>query len=126
MVSYTGFDPTKPMNPPQPVGMMTRYILHYNNRCQDCVRLAQWNRRLDWLGRFQRTTEPSPMGIPEVGDIHVVDTRDNRVFSGAYATQVVFANIIAYWPLALLMKIPPVFRRVASRKPGCNGDSCAT
>jgi hypothetical protein len=65
------------------------------------------------------------MGIPQVGDIHVVDTRDNRVFSGAYATQVVFANIVAYWPLALLMKIPLVFRRVASRKPGCNGDSCA-
>jgi hypothetical protein len=110
----------------QPRGIMARYILHYNNRCKDCARLAQWNRRLDWLGRFERTTEPSPIGIPQIGDIHVVDKQKNTVFSGAYATQVVCGNIIAYWPLAMLMRIPSVFRRVASRKPGCNGDSCAT
>ena len=104
---------------------MARYVLHYNERCQDCVRLAAWNRRLDWLGRFERTTASSPMGIPEIGDIHVVDRQGDRVFSGAHATQIVCANIMAYWPLALFMKIPFVFERIASRKPGCNGDSCA-
>jgi hypothetical protein len=114
------------VNHTHPRGIVARYILHYNERCQDCVRLAQWNRRLDWLGRFERTTASSPMGIPQIGDVHVVDSERNRVFSGAHATQIVCANIIAYWPLALFMKIPFVFERIASRKPGCNGDSCAT
>jgi hypothetical protein len=103
---------------------MTRYTLHYNSNCQDCVRLAQWNRRLDWLGRFGRTTEPSPMGTPEIGDIHVVDHQKSEVFSGAYATQVVCQNIPAYWPIALLMKLPFVFKRIARQKPGCNRDRC--
>jgi hypothetical protein len=104
---------------------MIRYTLHYNSRCQDCVRLAECNHRLDWLSRFERTNEPSPMGAPEIGDIHVVDQQNSQIFSGAYATQVVCQNIPAYWPLALLMKLPFVFKQVAQRKPGCNGDRCA-
>lgn len=31
----------------------------------------------------------------------------------------------AYWPLALLMKLPFMFQQVARRKPSCNGDRCA-
>ena len=103
---------------------MSRYTLHYNSRCQDCVKLAQWNRRLDWLGRFERTTEASSMGMPDIGDIHVVDHRTATVFSGAYATQIVCQNIPAYWPMALLMKLPFVFKQAARKKPGCNGDRC--
>lgn len=66
------------------------------------------------------------MGIPEIGDIHVVDNQNAKIFSGAYATQVVCQNIPAYWLLALLMRLPFVFRKVASQKPGCNGERCAT
>ena len=105
---------------------MARFTLHYNSRCQDCVRLAQWNHRLDWFGRFERTIRPSPMGTPEIGDIHVVDNQKAQMFSGVYATQVVCQNIPAYWPMALLMKLPFVFNKVAGHKPGCNGDTCAT
>jgi len=105
---------------------MARYTLHYNSRCQDCVRLAQWNLRLDWLARFERSTQPSPMGIPDIGDIHVVDNQSAKVFSGAYATQVVCQNIPAYWPMALLMRLPFVFNKVAGQKPGCNGERCAS
>jgi hypothetical protein len=65
------------------------------------------------------------MGLPNIGDIHVVDHLNSTVFSGAYATQVVCQNIPAYWPMALLMKLPFVFKRVASQQPGCNGDRCA-
>ena len=88
--------------------------------------MAQWNRRLDWFGRFERTTQPSPMGIPAIGDIHVVDHQTAKIFSGAYATHVVCQNIPAYWPLALLMRLPFVFSKAAGQKPGCNGESCAT
>jgi len=103
---------------------MKRYSLHYNSHCTECARLAELNRRLDWLSRFERTTVPSTLGTPEVGDIHVVDHQTGKVYSGAYATQVVCQNIPAYWGAALLMKIPFVFRRVARHKPGCNGESC--
>lgn len=103
---------------------MRRYTLHYNSLCQDCVRMGVWNKRLDWLVRFQRTSEPSPMGMPEIGDIHVVDHRTATIYSGAYATERVCRNIPAYWPMALLMLLPFVFNKFASRKPGCNGNSC--
>jgi len=66
------------------------------------------------------------MGMPEIGDIHVVDHHNAKIFSGAFATQVVYENIPACWPMALLMKIPFVFKKVANQKPGCNGESCAT
>ena len=105
---------------------MTRYTLHYNSRCQDCVKLAEWNRRLDWLGRFERTVTPSPIGIPDVGDIHVVDHQEAKVFTGAYATQRICQNIPAYWPIALLMRLPFVFNQAVRQKPGCNGESCVT
>lgn len=104
---------------------MKRYTLHFNSECADCAKLGEWNRRLDWLGRFNRTTAPSILGTPVVGDVHIVDHESSRVFSGAYATQVVCQNIPAYWVMALLMKLPFVFQRMARQKPGCNGDMCA-
>lgn len=73
---------------------MPRYTLHYNPACQDCVRRAHWNARLDWLRRFARIAGPSPNGMPELGDIHVVDNRTSVIYSGAYATRVVCLNII--------------------------------
>lgn len=104
---------------------MPRYRLHYNDRCPDCVRLVGWNRRLDWLRRFERTTAPSALGIPEVGDIHITDHELGKIYSGIYAIEIVCKNIPAYWALALALKIPFVLRRMAKRKPGCNGASCA-
>lgn len=96
---------------------MARYTLHYNSHCQDCVRLARWNRRLDWLNRFERSTDPSPMGTPDIGDIHVVDHRNATICSGVYATHLVCRNIPAFWPMALLLKIPFVFNTMARQKP---------
>jgi hypothetical protein len=104
---------------------LKRYTLHYNSQCSECAKLAQWNARLDWLRRFDRTTAPSMLGTPDIGDIHVRDTESGAVSSGAYATQVVFQNIPLLWPLALAMKLPFVFRMAARRKPGCNGQTCA-
>jgi hypothetical protein len=105
---------------------MARYTLHYNSHCVDCRRLAEWNRRLDWLACFDRTTNPSVLGIPEIGDIHVIDHQTQKVYSGAYATKVVCRNIPAYWCVALVLSLPFVFERVARRKPGCNGEHCTT
>ena len=104
---------------------MARYTLHFNVGCPDCVKLARWNARLDWLNRFERSTNPSPNGMPEVGDFHVVDTRTNVIFSGAYATKVVCLNIPLYWPMAALLSIPFVFQRIEQSKPGCNGNTCS-
>lgn len=74
---------------------------------------------------LRANTAPSILGTPVVGDIHIVDRESSKVFSGAYATQVVSQNIPAYWVIALLLKLPFVFQRVARQKPGCNGDACA-
>lgn len=104
---------------------MPRYTLHYNPGCQECVRLARWNARLDWLRRFARIAGPSPNGMPEPGDIHVVDNRTSVIYSGAYAARVVCLNIPLYWPVAALRCIPFVFQTIARRKPGCNGNQCS-
>lgn len=62
----------------------------------------------------------------QIGDRPRSDSPDRaRGLECAYATQVVCQNIPAYWPMALLMKLPFVFKKIASQKPGCNGDSCA-
>jgi hypothetical protein len=103
---------------------MARYTLHYNSQCNDCRKLAEWNRSLDWLSRFDRTTAASILGIPEVGDIHVMDHKTQKVYSGAYATKVICRNIPAYWCVALFLELPFVFQQIVRQKPGCNGENC--
>lgn len=103
---------------------MKPYTLHYNPQCSDCVKLARWNQRLDWLNRFERTVAPSSLGLPEPGDIHVIDNQTGQVYTGAYATRVVYSQLPASWGLALLLKLPFVFRRLSQRQPGCNGSTC--
>ncbi len=99
-------------------------ILHYNSSCRKCVRLAKRTTRLDWLNRFQVTTEPSPIGIPKPGEIVVVDNKSARLYSGVYATRIVCLNLPVYFVLGLFLLVPSILRLIAGTTVGCNGEAC--
>ncbi len=103
---------------------MTRFVLHYNSTCPDCVRQAERTSRLDWLGRIEPSTERSPLGEVPVGEIVVVDRRHSRVFTGVYAIRKVCLQIPLFFLYGLLLYLPFVQRAAAKGEPGCNGDAC--
>ena len=103
---------------------MTRLTLHYNAACPDCVRQARRTARLDWLGRIEPSTEPSPLGEVPVGEIVVVDRRRSTVFTGVYAIRKVCLQVPLFFFYGLLLYVPFVRRAATKGKPGCNGDAC--
>ena len=105
-------------------GRDPRIVLHYNARCPDCVRQAERTARLDWLGQFELSTDPSPLGEVPVGEIVVVDRRRSRVFTGVFATRTVSMRIPLFMPYGLLLYIPWIRRIAGGRSQGCNGEAC--
>lgn len=103
---------------------MPTITLHCNASCPDCARQASCTARLDWLGRVVLSTGPSPLGEVPVGEIVVVDRRRKRLFSRVFATRRICMEVPLFFPLGLLLYLPPVRRMVGRRNPGCNGDAC--
>ena len=101
------------------------YILYYNKDCKDCEKQAQRTASLDWLKRFEISTEVPPCGELELGEIAVIDKRNQKIYTGGYASRVICLNVPAYYPIGLLMYLPPIFKLFDRGKHGCNGDSCA-
>ena len=102
----------------------SRLVLHYDARCPDCARQAKRTKQLDWLGRVELSTEPSPLGEVPAGEIVVVDLRRSRVFTRVFATRTVSMRIPLFVPYGLLLYLPWVRRIAGGRDPGCNGDAC--
>ena len=105
-------------------GRDSRIVLHYNARCPDCVRRAERTARLDWLGRVELSTDPSPLGQVPIGEIVVVDRQLGRVFTGVFATRMVSMRIPLFMPYGVLLYLPWIRRLAGGRNPGCNGDAC--
>ena len=61
--------------------------LHYNPNCPVCTRRASLAAKLDWLRAIDLRTDDSPLGEVPAGEIVVVDTQENRLFTGVYATR---------------------------------------
>ena len=98
--------------------------LHYNPNCPDCVRQAKRTARMDWLGRVELRTDESPLGEVPMGNIVVVDTKKNRIFTGIYATRMVCLQIPLLFPYGLVLYIPAIRKLIGRDKQGCNGDAC--
>lgn len=69
------------------VNLRLSLSLHYNPNCPACTRRASLTAKLDWLRAIDLRTDDSPLGEVPAGEIVVVDTQGNRVFTGAYATR---------------------------------------
>ena len=103
---------------------MRSITLHYNADCATCARQAQRTASLDWLGRVELSTASSPLGTVPKGSIVVVDTRDNRVFTGVYATRKVCLQVPLFFLYGLLLSLPPIRRLAGRGNEGCDGDAC--
>lgn len=86
--------------------------IHRHAGCPRCARYAARHRRLDWLDRFEDTTEPPPTGPVRQGRIAIQDLRSGRYFRDADGFVFLFRQIPAYWPLLLLAWLPVVRRRL--------------
>ena len=99
-------------------------VLHYNATCPDCARRARRTRRLDWFGRIELSTQPSPLGEVPAGEIVVVDRRRSTVFTGPYATRKVCLQVPLLFLCGLLLYAPFIRRAAGGGAGGCNGDAC--
>ncbi len=98
--------------------------LYYNANCSDCVRQAARTGRLDWLDRVELRTDESPLGVVPIGEIVVIETKNNRIFTGVFATRKVCLQIPLLLPYGLVLFLPPILKFAGRKKTGCNGDAC--
>lgn len=93
--------------------------------CAKCARYARWHERLDWLGRVETSTR-TPSGRPplRLGEVVVEDLRDGRVLDGADGLALLLRHVPAYWPLRLLLALPPLRRTADDEMRGACAGSC--
>ena len=86
--------------------------------------MARLHRRLDWLHRFEDSTEVSPLGRMRMGQIVVQDLRSGATLEGAKGFALLCRQIPAYWPMLPLLCIPAVRRRIERETGGCEDGAC--
>jgi hypothetical protein len=80
--------------------------------------------RLDWLNRFEDTTEDPVTGTLRKGEIAVKDLASGETLKGASCLRLLCQNIPLYRPLLLPLHLP-AFRRLVEREiGGCDSDVC--
>jgi len=98
--------------------------LYRNPDCAKCARLARMHHRLDWLNRFEDTTEVPTTGPLSLGEIAVQDLRSGETLKGVECFRLLSKHIPAYWFNLLLLYLPPFRRYVEREVSGCGGASC--
>lgn len=86
--------------------------IHRHPQCPRCARYAAWHHRLDWLDRFEDTTQPPPSGPVRKGRIAIQDLRTGAYCDAADGFALLFSQIPAYWPLRPLPRLPWMRRRL--------------
>jgi hypothetical protein len=103
---------------------MTRILIYRHPNCERCARFARVHHTVDWLNRIAETTATPPTGPLRLGEIVVEDLATRHIFRGSQALALVFRQAIAYWPLLLLLWIPPFRVRLDREVRGCADGSC--
>ncbi len=98
--------------------------LYFNADCPGCARQAARTSRMDWLSRVELRTDVSPLGVVPKGEIVVVERKNGRIFTGAYATRKVCLQVPLLFPYGLVLFVPPFLKIAGRKKMGCNGDAC--
>lgn len=86
--------------------------LYRHPGCPRCARYAARHHSLDWLDRFEDSTEPPATGPVRKGKIVIQDLRSGAYFHDASGFDFLFSQIPAYWPLLPLLLLPAVRRRM--------------
>jgi hypothetical protein len=87
---------------------MKRILIYRHPNCERCARIARLHHAVDWFDRIADSTATPPTGALRMGEIVVEDLGSHRIFRGAEALALVYRQAIAYWPLLLLLWIPPL------------------
>lgn len=103
---------------------MKAILLYRNPDCAKCAGYARMHHRLDWLNRFEDTTEVPATGPLRLGEIAVKDLATGETLKGVGCFRLLCKNIPAYWPLLLLFHLPAFRRSVEREIGGCSGESC--
>ena len=99
--------------------------VYRNPDCAKCARYARWHECLDWLGRVEASTRTPPGHPPlRLGEVVVEDLRDGRVLDGADGLALLLWQVPAYWPLRLLLALPPLRRAAEREMRGACAGSC--
>ena len=65
-----------------PAATMRRVRLYRNPECAQCARMARADRFLEWLDRFDDTTDVPSTGALALGEIAVQDLRSGKTLKG--------------------------------------------
>ena len=104
---------------------MKAILLYRHPDCTKCAGYARMHHRLDWLDRFEDSTEVPATGPLQLGEIAVKNLATGETWRGAECLRLLCRNIPAYWPVLLLLPLP-AFRRAVEREiGGCDDGSCA-
>ncbi len=93
-------------------------------KCERCAGYSRLHRRLDWLDRFEDTTETPPTGELHIGEIAVQDLRTGVTFKGFECVRLLCKHIPAYWIALPFTYVPPVRRRIERDVGGCSNETC--
>ena len=59
-----------------------------------------------------------------MGEIVAVEMKNNKIFTGIFATRKVCLQIPLLLPYGLILFLPPILKIAGRKKIGCNGDAC--
>lgn len=103
---------------------MKRILIYRHPHCERCARIARLHHAVDWFDRIADTTATPATGPLRMGEIVVEDLATHRILRGAEALNLVYRQVIAYWPFLPLLWIPPTRAWLDRQIRGCADDSC--
>lgn len=103
---------------------MATIRLYRHPDCARCARFARWHRRLDWLGRFEDSTDVPPVGPLRMGEVVVEDLRSGHTLRGADGFALLCRQIPVYGLLLPALRLTAVRRRLDRELSGCGDENC--
>ena len=98
--------------------------LYRHPKCDRCAGYARLHHQLDWLDRFEDTTETPPTGQLRVGEIAVQNLRTGETLKGIACFRLLCKHIPAYWLVVPFTYIRPVRQKIENDVCGCLDGAC--
>lgn len=98
--------------------------LYRHPACQRCAGYARTHHRLDWLDRFEDSTQTPATGPLRVGEIAVQDLPTGVTLKGIACFRLLCRHIPAYWLMLPFTYLPPVRQKIEDDIGGCADGTC--
>lgn len=80
--------------------------------------------RLDWLNRFEDSTDIPPCGPLRMGEIAVQRLDTGALLKGIACFRMLCRQIPAYWLILPFTYLPPIRTRIEQDIGGCSDGAC--